>query len=114
MKNEFMPVDYREKSGKWYFGYSRIELGFKINWDKKLFNSIYRVTSELAITDWHKNVVKRFIKPKNRLRPSVIMSDKASGFNNPDFWGAYNIIEPEKSIENAIRKIKRQLKRIKD
>lgn len=107
-------VNYREKNGRWYFGYSRIEIGFKINWDRKLFNTIYRVTSELAITDWHKNVTNKLIKPKERLRPSVIMIDKASGFNNPNFWGAYNVIEPEKSIESAIKKIKKQLKKIKD
>jgi hypothetical protein len=27
---------------------------------------------------------------------------------DPDFWGEYNIIEPEKSIETAIRKIQRK------
>ncbi len=32
------------------YGYSRIELGFKINWDKKMFNSIYYSTMEMAIT----------------------------------------------------------------
>ena len=34
---------------------------------------------------------------------------KASGFSDPNFWGAYNIIEPEKSIESAIKKISKQL-----
>jgi len=105
-------VNYREKNGKWYFGYSRIELGFKINWDKKWFNTIYRTTSELAITDWHKNLSNKYIKPKDRLRPSVIMSEKASGFSDPNFWGTYNVIEPEKPIENAIKKIKKQLRNI--
>jgi CarboxypepD_reg-like domain len=107
-------VNYREKDGKWYFGYSIIQLGFKINWDKKLFNTIYRTSSEIAITDWYKNKDNKYFKPKDRLKPSVIMSDKVSGFSNPNFWGAYNIIEPEKSIENAIIKINKQLKKIKD
>jgi hypothetical protein len=105
-------INYRVKNGKWYFGYSRIQLGFKINWDKKIFNTIYRTTSELAITDWHKNTTNKYIKPKDRLRPSIIMMDKASGFSDPDFWGAYNVIEPEKSIEFAIKKIKKQLKKL--
>lgn len=107
-------VNYREKNGKWYFGYSRMQLGFKINWDKKLFNTIYRTSSELAITDWHKNKDNKYFKPRERLRSSVIMRDKVFGFNDPNFWGTYNIIEPEKSIESAIKKIKRQLKKIKD
>ncbi len=105
-------VDYRVKDGKWFFGYSRIQLTFKIKYDKKLFNSIYHTTIEMAITDWKKNVNKEFFKPKERLRSSVILSDKASGFSDPEFWGEFNVIEPEKSIEIAIRKIQKQLKKI--
>jgi hypothetical protein len=105
-------IDYRVKNDKWYYGYSRIQLGFKINWDKKLFNTIYHSTIEMAVTNWEKNVTKKFIKPKNRLRSSVIISDKASGFADPEFWGEYNIIEPEKPIESAIKKIQKQLKKL--
>jgi len=102
-------VDYRLKDGKWFFSYSRIQLTFKIKYDKKLFNSTYNTTIEMAITDWEKNVNKEFFKPKERLRSSVILSDKASGFSDPEFWGEFNVIEPEKSIEIAIRKIQKQL-----
>ncbi|HKJ05850.1 MAG TPA: carboxypeptidase-like regulatory domain-containing protein [Flavobacteriaceae bacterium] len=105
-------VDYRVKNGKWYYGYSRIDLGFKIDWDKRWFNSVYYSSMEMAITDWKINENKDFFKPKNRLKRSVIMSDEASGFSDPDFWGEYNVIEPEKPIENAIKKIQRQLKRL--
>ena len=37
-------VDYRQKNGKWFYGYSRIQLGFKIDYDKRLFNSVYNLT----------------------------------------------------------------------
>ncbi len=104
-------VDYREKNGKWYYGYSNVFLEFKINWDKKLFNSIYSMTCEMAVTDWKKNK-NEIPKTKERIKTSIILSEAAVGFSDPDFWGAYNIIEPEKSIESAIKKIKRQLKRI--
>ncbi|WP_456422488.1 carboxypeptidase-like regulatory domain-containing protein [Lutibacter sp.] len=107
-------IDYREKNGKWYYGYSRIQLGFKINWDKRLFNTIYYTTMEMAITDWKSNITKKLIKPKNRLKSSIIMSDKSSGFSDPNFWGKYNVIEPEKPIESAIRKIKKQLRKLKN
>lgn len=104
-------VDYREKDGKWYYGYSNVLLEFKINWDKKLFNSIYRMTCEMAVTDWEKNSSNEMPKSKQRMKTSIILGDEAIGFADPDFWGEYNIIEPEKSIESAIRKIRRQLKR---
>ncbi|PXX24258.1 MULTISPECIES: carboxypeptidase-like regulatory domain-containing protein [unclassified Arenibacter] len=106
-------VDYREKNGKWYYGYSNVLLEFKINWDDRLFNSIYSMTCEMAITDWEKNTTGESPKYKDRIKSSIILEDEAIGFSDPDFWGEYNIIEPEKSIESAIRKIQRQLRRSK-
>lgn len=105
-------IDYREKDGKWFHSYSRIELGFKINWDKKLFNSIYYSTMEMAITDWYKTDKNSAIKNRDKLKSSVIMSDEASGFSDPEFWGEYNLIEPEKPIETAIKKIQKSLNKI--
>ncbi|MGB2760312.1 MAG: carboxypeptidase-like regulatory domain-containing protein, partial [Maribacter stanieri] len=104
-------VDYREKDGKWYYGYSNVLLEFKINWDKRLFNSVYSMSCEMAITDWEKNIENTIPRSKDRMKASIILSDEAIGFADPDFWGEYNIIEPEKSIESAIKKIQRQLKR---
>ena len=104
-------VNYRIQNGKWHYAYSNILLSFKVNWKGKLFNSIYHLSSEMAVTDWEIHEAK-FAKLKNQeLRPSTILADQASGFSNPKFWGEYNIIEPEKSIENAIDKIKKQLKK---
>lgn len=106
-------VDYREKKGKWYYGYSNVLLEFKVDWDKKLFNSTYSMSCEMAITDWEKNLTNTSPKSKEKMKSSIILNDEAIGFTDPDFWGEYNIIEPEKSIESAIKKITRQLKRNK-
>ncbi|WP_076547999.1 carboxypeptidase-like regulatory domain-containing protein [Maribacter ulvicola] len=106
-------VDYREKDGKWYYGYSNVLLEFKINWKKRLFNSVYSMNCEMAITDWEKNPDKTYPKHKDRMKSSIILSDEAIGFADPYFWGEYNIIEPEKSIESAIKKIQRQLRKNK-
>ncbi len=104
-------VNYRTQNGKWHYAYSNISLSFKVNWKGKLFNSVYTLNSEMAVTDWEIQDTK-FAKLKNQmLRPSTILTDQASGFSDPKFWGEYNIIEPEKSIENAIAKIKKQLKK---
>jgi hypothetical protein len=104
-------VDYREQDGKWHFNYSRIELSFKVKWDKKLFNSIYNIFIEMAITDWKVNEEKEVVRSKDRMRRSVILNDQASGFSDPDFWGERNVIEPDKSIDNAIRKIQKNFER---
>ncbi|WP_354668437.1 MULTISPECIES: carboxypeptidase-like regulatory domain-containing protein [Cellulophaga] len=105
-------IDYREKDDKWYYGYSNVQLAFKINWDDRLFNSLYTMNCEMAVTDWKKNK-KTKLKNNEKLSHNIILSDEAIGFSDPDFWGKYNIIEPEKSIESAIKKIQRQLKKDK-
>ena len=106
-------VDYREKGGKWYYGYSNVLMEFKVNWKDRLFNSVYSMTAEMAVTDWERNSTGELPKNKERIKKTIILGDEAIGFSDPDFWGEYNIIEPEKSIESAIKKIQRQLKRTK-
>lgn len=101
-------IDYIFSNGKWYHGYSRIELSFKINWKKRIFNSTYNITIEMAVTDWKSNKDNVSLKNKEKLSSTIILHDEASGFSNPEFWGEHNIIEPDKSIENAIKKINRQ------
>lgn len=103
-------VDYREKEGKWFYGYSNAVLEFKVDWDKRLFNSIYSLTCEMAVTDWKYIKADQIPGGKNLIRSSVILNDEISGFADPDFWGAQNIIEPDKSIDSAIRKIQRQIR----
>lgn len=105
-------VDYRVKDGQWFYGYSNLQLTIKVIWKGKFFNSVYTLNSEMAITDWEKSLNETFIR-KDTFRPTMILSDEASGFADPEFWGEYNIIEPEKSIESAIDKINKQLEKRK-
>lgn len=104
-------VNYREKDGKWLYGYGSVNLTFKVNKKGKIFNQLYSVASEMAITDWTISTAEKPVTNKERLRPNMVLADRISGFSDPDFWGRYNLIEPEKSIENAIDKIKRKMKR---
>lgn len=104
-------VDYREKNGKWYYGYGSVQVSFKISRKRQLFNSIYTLSSEMAVTNWEINSSGFMAMPEDRLKPTLIIADAVSGFSDPDFWGPYNVIEPEKSIESAIDKIKRKIRR---
>ena len=100
-------INYRKQNDKWVFAYSRADLTFKLNWDKRFFNTIYNTTLEMAVTGW-KNQDNLELQNTQKLTTNVIMSDKVSSLADPDFWGAYNIIEPEKSIDAAIKKIQRK------
>ncbi len=98
-------VDYRQQNGKWIFSYARGDVSFKLNWEKRIFNTTYNTTFELVNTNWENQDSKPILN-NQKLSPYVIMSDRISNVVDVDFWGKYNIIEPEKSIESAIKKIK--------
>ena len=100
-------INYRQQNGKWIYAYSRADLTFKLNWAKRIFNTVYTTSIELAVTDWKKQDIPE-VQNTQKLTSNVIMSDKVASLADPDFWGKYNIIEPEKSIEAAIRKIQRK------
>lgn len=102
-------VKFREQNGKWYFGYARAEVKFQVNWAKKLFNTNYTTMSEIAITDRTEEEVVKFAG-KERLKKGDIFTEELAAFADPDFWGEYNVIEPDQSIESAIRKLNRKLR----
>jgi len=102
-------VDYIQSNGKWYYGYGNALLEFVVDWNKKIFNSRYTLSSEMVVTDWEA-YSQEPKKDDSFIKPSVVMADDITGFADAGFWGNNNIIEPEKSIQNAIEKIQRQLK----
>jgi hypothetical protein len=102
-------VKYREQDGKWYFAYSRAEVKFRVNWKKKFFHTTYTTMSEIAITDRTDQEVIKFAG-KDKIRYADVFSDKVSAFADLEYWGEYNVIEPDQSIEAAIRRLARKLK----
>jgi hypothetical protein len=100
---------YREQDGKLYFSYSRAEVKFKVNWAKKLFHTFYTTMSEIAVTDRTDQEVIKFAG-KEKIKYSDVFTEKVSAFADPEYWGDYNVIEPDQSIESAIRKLSRKLK----
>ena len=100
-------VNYHETGGKWYFNYARGEINFKCNWKKKLFNTNYSAMTEIAITDRDEANIVRFNR-NQKFRSNQVMIDEIGNFADKNFWGAHNTIEPDQSIEAAIRKLKRK------
>jgi len=111
----FMPtstsylVTYKEQNNKFYLNYVRVDLKFRCDWKKRLFKNYYTVMSEVAITDRHEDNITKFAQ-KEVFKPSMVFADKVQNFADPNFWGSSNIIEPEESIENAIKKLSKSMK----
>lgn len=103
-------VKYRVFEDTWYLSYVRSELNFRCKWEKKLFSSRFGLMSEMAVTDLdHDNVTK--YKYKQTTKMSDILSEQVTQFEDPDFWGVDNIIKPDESIEAAIAKLSRKMRR---
>lgn len=100
-------VKYTIADNRWYFHYARAEVKFKVNWKKKLFNTTYLTMSELAITDRTYEGIEKF-SGKERFKTNDVMNDKVYIFFDQGFWEGYNLIEPDQSIESAIRKLNRK------
>ena len=100
---------YRVQDGVYHFAYSRAEVKFKVDWSKKLFNTYYTTMSEIAVTDRTDQEVIKFAG-KEKIKYNDVFSDKVTAFTDKEFWGDYNVIEPDQSIESAIRKLSKKLK----
>lgn len=106
-------VEYVENDGKWYFNYSSTAVKFRVRWKQRffgLFASTYTIFSEIAVTDRYEESVQRFAR-KERIRSSDVIAEKVEHFINPEFWGDYTVIEPDKEITNAIKKLSDKLQR---
>jgi len=100
---------YVEQNGKLYFVYSRAEVRFKLDWRRRIFHTYYTTMIEIAVTDRTDQEVVRFANVE-RMRPGDVFVEKVSAFADPEFWGEYNVIEPDQSIEAAIRRLSRRLR----
>jgi hypothetical protein len=100
---------YREQDGKLHFVYSRAEVKFKVDWNKKFFNTYYTTMSEIAVTDRTDQEVIKFAG-KEKIKYTDVFSEQVTAFTDKEFWGDYNVIEPDQSIESAIRRLSRKLK----
>lgn len=103
-------VKYRVYEDTWYLSYVRSELNFRCKWKKKLFSSKFGLMTEMAVTDLDRENITKY-KYKQSTRMSDILSEQVSQFEDPDFWGIDNIIKPDESIEAAIAKLSRKMRR---
>ncbi|MGA8854014.1 MAG: carboxypeptidase-like regulatory domain-containing protein [Christiangramia sp.] len=102
-------VDYAQDDGKWHYAYGKAQMDYVVNWKRKIFNSKYKINTEMVVTDWQEYAGNDWKKSVDLINPNIVMVDDVSGFYDSEFWGSNNIIEPEKSIQNAIDKIKRKM-----
>jgi hypothetical protein len=103
-------INYKEgEDGFWHYDYSRSEITVSARKKYSPFKNRYRITSEMAVTDYYPGRIT--IDEESLMRFGDIMATKLEDFTDENFWGSYNIIEPDSEIDVIIRRIIRQLRR---
>ena len=92
--------------------YVRNEMRFNCDWKRRLFASPFTTVSEMVVTD-RRQMGEEVKRPKGRNSFGIRdrFYDKVEYFEDPDFWADYNIIEPTESLENAIGKLKKKVRK---
>ncbi len=103
-------VTYKKLGDRYYLNYMRSEIKFQADWKKKIFKTSYTLMSEMAITE-RDTVNAAKIAAKESFKPYAILTDKVNEYFDEDYWGSYNTIEPDESIQSAIAKYNRRFKR---
>lgn len=103
-------VTYSENNGKYYLNYVRNELAFRANWSRRIFSTNYTIVAEMAITDRDIENANRF-SIRESFGTNQVLADAVEAFNDEEFWGEHNYIKPEESIQEAIKRYGKRLKR---
>ena len=104
-------IDYKTDEGLTRINYIRNVIRFRCDWKRKVFKSNFMVVSEMVVTDRNEKEGIRPIKVHDTFNRRDNFYDKVIFFDDPDFWGGENIIEPTDDLLNGIEKIKRRIVR---
>lgn len=104
-------IDYKTDNGITRINYIRNVIRFRCDWKRKLFKSNFMVTSEMVVTDRQEGKDLKPIKSRDTFNRKDNFYDKVVYFNDPDFWGHDNIIEPTEDLLKGIEKIKKRISR---
>ncbi len=102
-------INYRILDDKWYLNHVRSELSFKCNWKKKRYNATYITALEMAVTDRNTENLNK-AKYKDQAKFTDVFADQVNSYKDENFWGEYNYIKPDESIESVINRLNRKLK----
>ena len=97
-------VDYRYEDGVTRISYLKNTFRFNCDWKKRLFATSFTATCEMVVTDSSSEDIHP-IGTRNSFDSRDSYYDKVEYFLDPDYWSAYNIIEPSESLDKAIQKL---------
>ena len=98
-------VSFRKAGSKYYLNLIECETAYKFRNKKQVNGSVYGINLEMAVTDIDTINTSRF-----RFREVAKINEffaEQVGTYDETFWGEYNFISPEESLEDALIKLTR-------
>jgi hypothetical protein len=96
-------VEYRQTNDKYYLSQVHAEVRFKLRNKKEWIASDYTINIGLFITSIEPGIRVKFGQ-NEQLRPGIIISEVGFEYD-PEYWGSYDIVEPESSLKEALKRI---------
>lgn len=66
--------------------------------------------SEMAVTERKSDNIEKF-PMKESFKQYTVFADKVNEYFDQDYWGEYNTIVPDESIQSAINKFNKRFKK---
>ncbi len=107
LRNVRYKVDYSYVNNRYFLNHVRGDLEFFARKKKKLFGSNYNIIFEMAVTGIDTNNVERFAR--DRIVPRQTVLWETINEYDTEFWGTDNFIQPELSIQEALKEINARL-----
>ncbi len=101
-------IYYRTEGDITHLSYIRNVMRFKCDWRRRLFASPFTVISEFVVTDRQPKATP--IRQRDSFHSRDNLYDNVEFFDEPDFWGADNIIEPTEPLNRAVERLRRTVK----
>ncbi len=105
-------INYRNLNNKYYINLARGELHFKVKYKRKLFSTDFKTVFEFASNNIDTIDVKRFDRVETISTHDVFIDEDFQ--YDHQFWGDYNYISPDETLEDALVRIQQKLNALKE
>jgi len=96
---------FKVLGNKYYLHLVQCEIEFRIKDKRQFTGSVFNTSLEMVVTDVDTLNAERF-KFKDTAKPHEFFADQLTEYDE-SFWGEYNFIRPEESLEDALIKLSR-------
>jgi len=100
-------VSYRKIGDRYFLNHVRGDLEFQSKQKKRLFNAVFSVFFEMAVTSASTENVTRF--DREELAPAHDVFSRTIKDYDPVFWGSQDFLKPEENLLQALKNMKVRL-----